>query len=66
MRGVAFIVALTLVAELGDFSRFVNPRELMAYLGLVQSEHSSGRTVHGAGITKAGSALARRALIEGA
>jgi hypothetical protein len=39
---------------------------LMAYLGLVPSEHSSGRTVHRAGITKAGNALARRALIEGA
>ena len=38
----------------------------MAYLGLVPSEHSSGRTVHRAGITKAGNTLARRALIEGA
>jgi transposase len=66
MRGVAFIVAVTLVAEVGDFSRFANPRQLMAYLGLVPSEHSSGRTVHRAGITKAGNALARRALIEGA
>jgi transposase len=66
MRGVAFIVAVTLVAEVGDFSRFANPRQLMAYLGLVRSEHSSGRTVHRAGITKAGNALARRALIEGA
>jgi transposase len=54
MRGVAFIVAVTLVAEVGDFSRFANPRQLMAYLGLVPSEHSSGRTVHRAGITKAG------------
>ena len=42
MRGVAFIVAVTLVAEVGDFSRFANPRQLMAYLGLVPSEHSSG------------------------
>ena len=66
MRGVAFVVAVTLVAEVGDFSRFANPRQLMAYLGLVPSEHSSGRAVHRAGITKAGNALARRALIEGA
>ena len=35
MRGVAFIVAVTLAAEVGDFSRFANPRQLMAYLGLV-------------------------------
>jgi transposase len=54
IRGVAFLVAVTLVAEVGDFLRFANPRQLMTYLGLVPSEHSSGRTVHRAGITKAG------------
>ena len=48
------------VAELGDFSRFANPRQLMAYLGLVPSEHSSGSTIKRGGITKAGNALARR------
>ena len=66
MRGVAFIVAVTVVAEVGDFSRFDNPRQLMAYLGLTPSEHSSGNSVRRGGITKAGSGLARRALIEGA
>ena len=66
MRGVAFIVAVTVVAEVGDFSRFDNPRQLMAYLGLTPSEHSSGASVRRGGITKAGSGLARRALIEGA
>ena len=66
MRGVALINAVTLVAEVGDFSRFNNPRQLMAYLGLVPSEHSSGAKVRRGGITKAGSTLARRALVEGA
>jgi transposase len=66
MRGVAFIVAVTVVAEVGDFSRFANPRQLMAYLGLTPTEQSSGATVRRGGITKAGSGLARRALIEGA
>lgn len=66
MRGVAFIVAVTVVAEVGDFSRFDNPRQLMAYLGLVPSEQSSGTSTRRGGITKAGNALARRALIEGA
>ncbi len=66
MRGVAFIVAVTVVAEVGDFNRFANPRQLMAYLGLTPSEHSSGNAVRRGGITKAGSGLARRALIEGA
>jgi transposase len=66
MRGVGLIVAVTVVAAVGDFSRFANPRQLMAYLGLVPSEHSSGASVRRGGITKAGSALARRVLIEGA
>ena len=66
MRGVAFIVAVTVVAEVGDFDRFETPRQLMAYLGLTPAEHSSGASVRRGGITKAGSGLARKALIEGA
>lgn len=66
MRGVGFIVAATVVAELGDVARFATPRQVMAYLGLVPSEHSSGNSIRRGGITKAGNALARRALIEGA
>jgi transposase len=66
MRGVAFINAVTIVAEIGDFARFSNPRQLMAYVGLVPSEHSSGDSVRRGGITKAGNGQARRALIEGA
>jgi transposase len=66
MRGVALVVAVTVVAEVGDFRRFTNARQLMAYLGLVPSEHSSGSTIRRAGITKAGNSLARRVLIEGA
>jgi transposase len=60
------INAVTIVAEVGDFARFENARQLMAYLGLVPSEHSSGIRVRRGGITKAGNAQARRALIEGA
>jgi transposase len=41
---MALVAAATLVAELGDITRFANPRQLMAYLGLVPSEHSSGGT----------------------
>jgi transposase len=66
LRGVAMISAITLVAEIGDFKRFANPRQLMAYLGLTPSEHSSGaKTARGA-ITKAGNTRARRMLVEGA
>jgi len=66
MRGIALVVAVTVVAEVGDFRRFTNARQLMAYLGLVPSEHSSGSSVRRGGITKAGNSLARRVLIEGA
>jgi transposase len=65
MRGVSLIVAVTVAAEVGDLSRFDNPRQLMAYLGLVPSEHSSGATVHRGSITKAGNGHARRVLVEG-
>lgn len=66
MRGMALVNAATLVAELGDLTRFTNPRQLMAYLGLVPSERSSGGTVRRGGITKTGNSAARRALIEAA
>jgi transposase len=66
MRGIALVVAITVVAEVGYFRRFANARQLMAYLGLVPSEHSSGVSVRRRGITNAGNALARRVLIEGA
>lgn len=66
LRGVGLVAAATLVAELGDITRFTNPRQLMAFLGLVPSEHSSGATRRQGGITKAGNAAARRMLIEAA
>jgi transposase len=66
MRGMALVNAATLIAELGDLARFADPCQLMAYLGLVPSEHSSGSSVKRGGITKAGNAAARRVLIEAA
>ena len=66
MRGMALVNAATLIAELGDLSRFANARQLMAYLGLVPSERSSGASVKRGGLTKAGNKAARRLLIEAA
>ena len=66
MRGVAFMTAVTFVVEIGDVRRFDNPRQLMAYLGLVPSESSTGERVKRAAITKAGNPRARRVLVEGA
>jgi transposase len=66
LRGVALVVAATLVAEVGDLTRFTNPRQLMAHLGLVPSEHSSGASKRRGGITKTGNGAARRAMIEAA
>jgi transposase len=66
LRGIALVTAATIIAELGDLTRFANPRHLMAYLGLVPSEQSSGQRRRQGGITKAGNGAARRLLIEAA
>jgi transposase len=66
LRGVQWIVALTVVAELGDLTRFENPRQLAAFVGLVPSEHTSGEKRRQGSITKTGNSRARRALVEGA
>jgi len=63
-RGIDTVTALSLVAELHGIERFASPRELMAYVGLVPSEHSSAERIRRGGITKAGNAHARRLLIE--
>lgn len=64
MRGVQLIAAMTLVAELQDFTRFESARKLMAYVGLVPGEHSSGPKRRQGSITKAGNSAARRMLVE--
>jgi transposase len=64
MRGMDLISATTFLAEIGDLSRFQTPRELMAYLGLVPSEESTGDTIKRGPITKAGNRRARRMLVE--
>ena len=64
MRGIDLVSATAFLAEIGDLSRFRTPRELMAYLGLVPSEHSTGDKVQRGGITKAGNRRARRVLVE--
>jgi len=64
LRGVQLIAAMTLVAELQDFMRFASPRKLMAFVGLVPGEHSSGPKRRQGSITKAGNSAARRMLVE--
>lgn len=66
LRGISLLSAITLIAELGDLTRFETPKQLMAYLGLVPSEHSSGETTKRGSITKTGNTHARKALIESA
>ncbi len=66
LRGVPFTVAVTLVAELGDLTRFENPRHVMNYLGLIPSAYSSGERRRQGSITKAGHTHARRVLVEAA
>jgi len=55
LRGVQVIAAATIVAEVGDFTRFAHPEQLMAYAGLTPREYSSGGKVRRGGITKTGS-----------
>lgn len=66
LRGVALVVAAGVVAEIGDMRRFEHPRQLMAFLGLVPGEHSSGSKRKLTGITKAGSIVARQLIVEAA
>lgn len=66
MRGIKLLVAVGLIAELGDLTRFDCPSKLMSYVGLTSSEYSSSDKRRLGGITKAGNSRARRLLIEGA
>ncbi|WPL10385.1 IS110 family RNA-guided transposase [Thiorhodovibrio litoralis] len=66
LRGIDKLAAIVLLAELGDISRFDSPRQLMAFLGLVPSEHSSGGRRRQGAITLTGNSHARRMLIESA
>jgi transposase len=65
-RGIDTVTAMTIVSELYGFERFQSPRGLMAFLGLVPSEHSSSDKTHRGGITKTGNGHVRRILIEAA
>lgn len=66
LRGIDSVAAIGLVAEIGDIARFGTARQLMGYLGLVPSEHSSGNSIHRGSITKTGNTHARRLLTEAA
>jgi len=66
VRGVQCTVAVTLVADMGDLTRFERPRELMNFLGLIPSEYTSGEQRRQGSMTTAGTSHARRVLVEGA
>jgi len=66
LRGIAQVSAVTMVAELGELSRFASARQLMGYTGIVSSEDSSGRRTRRGAITKTGNAHLRRVVVEAA
>lgn len=66
LKGVSLVGAASIVAEVGDLTRFDKPRQLMAFLGLVPSQHSSGASQRFGAITKTGNSHARRMLVEAA
>ena len=66
LRGVSLICAASLVSELGDLTRFDRPRDMMAFLGMVPRQYSSGPHQRLGAITKTGNSHARRMLVEAA
>lgn len=66
LRGVRLLTAVVIAAELGSVTRFAHPRQLMGFLGLVPSEHSSGESRRRGAITRAGNRHLRRILVESA
>jgi transposase len=66
LRGVQCIAAVTMVAEIGELTRFESPRDLMKCLGLIPSAYTSAERRRQGSMTKAGNTHARRALVEGA
>jgi len=66
LRGIAKVSAVTVVAELGEISRFERPKQLMGYAGIVSREHSSGNRERRGSITKSGNAHLRRIVVEAA
>lgn len=64
LRGVGLVTAATLIAEIGDFTRFNNPEQLMSYAGIVPGEHSSGQNRRQGRITKTGNSQLRFAIVE--
>lgn len=66
LRGVARLTATTIAIEIGNFSRFQTAKQLMAYCGVVPSEHSSGASRRQGAITKTGNSHVRRVLFESA
>ena len=63
-RGIDTLTAMLILAELHDLRRFASARALMAYLGLVPGEDSSGEKHRRGRITRTGNALVRRLLVE--
>ena len=66
LRGIAQISAVSIMAEIGELSRFEHPRQLMGYSGAVSREHSSGERINRGPISKAGNAHLRRIAVEAA
>lgn len=66
LRGVKLVTAVTIAAELAEMSRFATAPQLMAYVGLVPSEYSTGGTITRGAITRTGNQHARKTLIEAA
>ncbi len=66
LRGIAKLTATTIAVEVGNFTRFEHPKQLMGYAGITPSEYSTGKSQRKGAITKAGNTHLRRVLVEAA
>jgi transposase len=60
------LAAMVLATEIVDWRRFARPRQLMAYVGLVSREDSTGRREREGSLTKAGNCHCRHVLVQAA
>ena len=64
LRGFKTVAAMMVVSEIGNFTRFTHPKQLMSYIGLTPGEYSSGGKQKQSGITKCGNSHLRWILVE--
>jgi transposase len=66
MPGIGIVTALTVIAEVGDFTRFASAKHISSFSGLIPRQRSSGESIRFGSITNQGSRILRTAMVEAA